>query len=146
MRTLMRLLLPLLLSFAPLAGAENSTQAGGYVVHHNAFAADFLTPEVAARYGIQRSRNRGLLNVSVIKEVAGTTGQPVTATVRVEANNLAGLVKTLEMREIREQDAIYYIGDFPVIDGEIVNFKLEVTPAGESRPIGAKLTQDFYTR
>jgi hypothetical protein len=134
-----------LLGLSP-ALAENSTRADGYVVHHNAFAADFITPEVAARYGIQRSRNRGLLNVSVIKEEAGTTGRSVTAVIQVQANNLAGLVKTLQPREIREQEAIYYIADFPVIDGEIVNFTLEVTPEGAARPIRAKLTQDFYTR
>jgi len=126
--------------------AENSTRGNGYVVHHNAFGADFLSPEIAARYGIQRSRNQGLLNVSIIKETPGATGQPVTALVRVQANNLAGLVKTIELREIREQDAIYYIGEFPVIDGEIVNFNLEVTPAGESQSIRAKFSQDFYTR
>jgi len=139
------LFLSLLLIAAPLR-AENSTAGNGYVVHHNAFAADFLSPEVAAQYGIQRSKNQGVLNVSVIKEVPGTTGEAVTAQVKVEANNLAGIVKDIPLREVREQAAIYYIGEFPVIDGEIVNFNLEVTPAGETMPIRAKLTQDFYTR
>ena len=60
--------------------AENSTTAGGFTIHHNAFTTSTLTPEVAKAYGIQRSKFRGMLNVSVIKEKEGTTGTSVPAT------------------------------------------------------------------
>ena len=76
--------LPLLLGLLlPLtATAENSTRAAGHTIHHNAIPTATLTPAVATGYSITRSKYRGLLNVSVIKDVQGTTGQPVTAIVR----------------------------------------------------------------
>ena len=132
------LLLPL------TATAENSTQASGYTIHHNAIPTATLTPAVATGYRITRSKYRGLLNVSVIKEVPGTTGQPVTAIVRANATNLLGKSLAIPMREIREGAAVYYIGEFPIIDRETLSFKLEVTPAGMQKPISAALSQQFF--
>ncbi len=142
----MRCFLTLLLFCAlPLsAAAEYSTQSGEFTVHHNAFKSDFLDPKVAQAYGLQRSKYRGIVNISVIREQAGATGTPVPAEIKVEAINLMGVPKPIELREIREQDAIYYIDDFPITDGEIVNFDLKVTPAGASQPIRARFHQQFY--
>ncbi|MCW8908362.1 MAG: DUF4426 domain-containing protein [Sedimenticola sp.] len=138
------LLLPVLLFIATLCVAENSTRSGDYTIHHNAIPTAMLTPEVAASYDVVRSKYRGLLNVSVIREIPGTTGQPVTANVSAYALNLIGKRHQIDLREIREGEAIYYIGDFPIVDGETLNFTLEVTPEGESRPTRATLSQDFY--
>ncbi|AKH20605.1 DUF4426 domain-containing protein [Sedimenticola thiotaurini] len=137
--------LPLILLFiSSLASAENSTQADGYTIHHNAIPTALLAPEVASNYRIVRSKYRGLLNVSVIRDIPGTTGQPVTAKVTAYALNLIGRRHNIELREIREGDAIYYIGDFPIVDGETLKFTLEVTPEGATRSITASLSQDFY--
>ena len=145
MRTIHPTFLALLLLLVPLtAPAENSTHANGYTVHHNAIKCDFLTPEVAQAYGVQRSKYRGLVNISVIQEEAGTTGHSVPARIVLTAANLNGVPKPIELREIREGDAIYYIDDFPVTDGEIVVFTLEVTPDGEQQPIHARFSQQFF--
>jgi hypothetical protein len=124
--------------------ADNSTRIPGYTIHHNALNSDFLTPEIADSYGIQRSKYRGLLNVSVIREKPGTTGQAVSARIKVKAANLMDIPKNIELREVREGEAIYYLGDFPITDREIVNFRLEVTPEGMTNPVEANLTQQFY--
>ena len=126
------------------AVAENSTSSGSYTVHHNALKSDFLTPEIAKAYNIQRSKFRGLVNISVIKEITGTEGTPVKATIKIKAMALSGVPKDISLVEIVEDNAIYYIGDFPVINQEIVNFTLEVTPEGEERPIRAGFSQQFY--
>ena len=145
MRTIHPFFLTLLLLAVPLtAAAENSTRSNGYTVHHNAIKSDFLAPEVAHAYGVQRSKYRGLVNISVIKEKAGTTGQSVPAKIVLKAANLNGVPKPINLREIREGDAIYYIDDFPVTDGEIVVFTLEVTPEGETKPILARFSQQFF--
>ena len=129
----------------PLTGsAENSTRASGYTMHHNAIPTAALTPAIATGYGITRSKYRGLLNVSVIKDVAGTTGQPVTAIVKANATSLLGKTRPISMREIREGEAVYYIGEFPIIDRETLSFELEITPAGLQKPISASLTQQFF--
>ncbi len=134
----------LLLLISSLAGAENSTQADGYTIHHNAIPSAMLTPEVAADYRIVRSKYRGLLNISVIKNIPGTTGQAVTARVSAYALNLIGRRHNIDLREIREGEAIYYIGDFPIVDGETLKFMLEITPEGATKPIEAALSQEFY--
>lgn len=145
-RTLPALLVLLAgLGFGP-ALAENSTKVPGYTIHHNAITTDQLAPDVARSYGIQRSRNRGLLNVSVIKEVPGTTGTPVTATVKATARNLQGLIRELGMREVRDGDAVYYLGEFPVEHAETLNFSLQVRPQGQTTSYGAELSQEFFTR
>jgi len=135
-----------LLLLAPLcAVAENSTTAGGYTIHHNAFITSNLTPEVAKAYGILRSKFRGMLNVSVIKEAEGTTGTPVPAQVAVETVLLTGQQTPLPMREIKEQEAVYYVGEFPVQNNEIVNFRIEVSPEGAGEPFIIKMEEQFFT-
>ena len=127
-----------------LSSAENSTGKQGYTVHHNAVPTAILTPDIAANYGIVRSKYRGLLNVSVIRDVAGTTGTPVTADVQARATNLIGKIHAIPMREVREEQAIYYIGEYPIVNNEMLTFDLEVTPRGAQTPIKASLTQQFF--
>lgn len=133
------------LSLTPVL-AENSTRIPGYTIHHNALTTDQLAPDVARSYGIQRSRNRGLLNVSVIKDVPGTTGTPVTAAVKATSRNLQGLIREIPMREVREEKAVYYLGEFPVEHGETLNFAIQFKPEGETINYAAELSQEFYTR
>jgi len=124
--------------------AENSTKHKYYTVHHNAFKSDFITPEIATQYNINRSKYRGLINISIIKNVKNTTGTPVAAKVTIKAHTLAGLVKDIELKEIREQNAIYYIGEFPVTNQEIVNFTIKATPEGDKNVLTNKMTHKFY--
>ena len=127
------------------AGADNSTSLDGFIVHHNAFSADTLTPEVATAYGFQRSKYRGLLNVSVIKEAPGTTGTPVPALVQADILTLTGQKSPLVMREIREGDAIYYIGEYPVQNAQTIDFAIEVTPQGSDKSVRIRMDQQFFT-
>lgn len=132
---------------APLsAGADNSTSADGYVIHHNAFTADTLDPAIAQRYGIQRSKQRGVINVSVIKEKTGTTGLSTAARVEVNATSLTGQKLRVPMRELKEQDSVYYIGEFPIQDQETLDFAIEVTPQGAAKALHAKTSQQFFTK
>jgi hypothetical protein len=132
---------------APLGvAAENSTSMGGYTVHHNAFPSSTLTPEVAKAYGFQRSKYRGLLNVTVIKEAPGTIGTPVEAEVDAKIVNLTGQTSPLPMREISEGDeAIYYIGEFPVQNEQTIDFEIEVAPRGLGDEFKIRMDQQFFT-
>ncbi len=132
------LLLPL------LAIAENSTREQGYTVHHNAIPTAMLTPEIAHGYNIVRSKYRGLLNVSIIRDQAGTTGESVNARVKARVSDLTGRVKDLALREIRDGNAYYYIAEFPIVDGETLTFRIEATPAGRQHPIKAEIKQQFF--
>lgn len=126
--------------------AENSQDFGDYVVHYNALTTDFLTPQVAKHYGISRSKNRGMLNVSVLKKNLGVPGQSVKANVSASATNLNAQTKPMQMREISEGPAVYYIAEFPVSDRETLDFTVNVTPqnGGESMSVGFR--QQFFTK
>ena len=125
--------------------AENATRAKGYAIHHNALLTSDLSPEMASRYQIRRSPNRALVNISVIKEEPGTTGKPVRAMVKVTARNLRGQVRPIPLREVRDGEAVYYLGEFLVENGEVDTFDLEVTPQGSSETLHATFEQQFFT-
>ena len=130
----------------PSVLAENSQDVGDYVIHYNALATDMLPPAVARDYHITRSQNRGMVNITILKKVLGSPGQPVHARVDASARNLAGQYRNIRMREIREGNAIYYIGEFGVANEETLNFKVQVRPQGEREFYEVEFSQDFYTR
>ena len=128
-----------------VAVAENSTRTGGYTIHHNAVTTDGLPSQVATAYRIQRSKNRALLNVSIIKDQPGSLGTPVRADIRAASRNLFGQLRQIEMREVIDGDAIYYLADFPVAHREILTFDLEIMPEGGRFPLRATMRQEFWT-
>jgi len=115
---------------------------GEHVVHFSAQSTDQLPPEVASAYNIVRSKNRAMLNVSVLRKPDNT---PVTAAVSVKTVNLTGQLKNITMREIREQEAIYYIGEVAVANRETLVFDISVTPEGAARPSEVRFKREFYT-
>jgi hypothetical protein len=135
--------LALLLPFS--VNAENSKDFGDFVIHYNAMATDMVPPEVARKYRITRSQNRGMINITVLKKVLSSPGQPVHARVEVNARNLAGQGRTIRMREIREGNAIYYLGEFGVANEETLNFDVRARPQGSQETVEVSFSQDFYT-
>ena len=127
------------------ASAESSKEFGDYVVHYNAFRSDTISPEVAKQYGLARASNRALINIAVLKKVMNTTGKPTAAKVTGHASNLTGQLKKLEFREIHEGNAIYYLADVKISDGEFLKFDLKIVPEGESRAARLKFEKRFFT-
>jgi hypothetical protein len=123
------------------AGAS-SVDIGNHVVHFSALSTDQLPPEVAKAYNILRSKNRAMLNISVIRKSDNTA---VTATVNVKTVNLTGQLKNVTMRQINEQEAIYYIGETAVANRETLVFDISVKPDGEERASDVRFKREFYT-
>ena len=124
---------------------KSFSEFGEYVIHYNAQATEMLPPEVARDYGIQRSANRAMITVSVIRKREGTIGDTVAADVTVSASNLTGQLKSVDTREIRESQAIYYIGEVGVANRETLIFDISVKPEGETAPFTVRFRQQFYT-
>ncbi len=133
-----------LLVITPL-WAEQSKSFSDYVVHYNAFSTDILQPAIAKQYGITRSKNRAMFNISVQKKIMGTTGQPVVAEITGRATNLNGQTKVLQPRKIVEDTAIYYIGELSITNQEVLDFDFNITPTGEKTPFHLKFRQQFFT-
>ncbi|MDX1454327.1 MAG: DUF4426 domain-containing protein [Gammaproteobacteria bacterium] len=121
---------------------------GDYRVHYNAIATDRLAADVASAYGIVRSKSRAMLNISITKDVPGTTGISVPGKVKVVASNLTGQVKDLNLRKVEETGdyaAIYYIGEVSVSNGETLRFDITVTPEGSGESYSISFQQQFFT-
>jgi len=126
--------------------AENLTIFPPYTIHHNAFTTDFLSPEIARSYHIKRSKNQAMINISIIKNQSKENiGTAVTANVKVIAKNLLGQLTTLEIREIKEADAVYYIADFPVSHRALLRFDIQVQAEKKGQYLNTRLQQEFFT-
>lgn len=133
------------LAGASLAQAAEPQVFGDYTVYHNAFSTNTLQPKMAEVYNIVRSKNRGMLTISVIKKSMAPIGTPMHAKIVASASNLTGQLRNLDMREVTEDTSIYYLSEFQVRHEEVLDFNLEITPEGESRPFTVKFRQKFYT-
>lgn len=133
-------------ALAPAAARAEEFDAGDLVVHYTALSTLELTPAIADLYGIARSPSRALLNVAVVRKVAGAAGVPMAAQVEVFASDLQGRVRPVAMRRVDEPPAIYYLGELTVADGDRITFELRVTPEGRTSPLRLRLQQQFFTR
>ena len=140
------ILLTLAMSTATFnVNAEQSKVFGDYTVHFSAFTTDLLSSEVAKLYRIPRSRNRALLNISVLKKVMNTLGSPVKANIRATSTNLSSQLRELKMRELNEDGATYYIAETTVNNEETLKYTLTITPVGATETYTFSFHQQFFT-
>ena len=123
------------------AGASDA-DIGSHVVHFSAQTTDQLPREVALAYQIQRSPERAMVNISVIRK---SDNAAVTADITVKTRNLTQQLKNVELRPITEQDAIYYIGETKVANRETLIFEISVQPEGTDRRSDIRFQRQFYT-
>lgn len=133
------LLLSITLLVSAAANAEQMQKLGNWDVHYIAFPSTFLTSDIALDYDIDRSKYLGIINISVL-DSDSLKAQAVTMT--VTARNLLGNIRELEVREIREQDAIYYIAEVPHRNEE--TYRIKVTLISENQTQELKFQQKFY--
>ena len=123
-----------------------SKDFGDYMVHINAVNSDTLQPSMAKAYNIVRSKNRGLLTISLVKKTLSENPTPVRAKVTGKATNLTGQLKDIQIREINDGEAVYYISEFQVADKEVLDFTVYLTPDDKSSPFTVELRQQFFTQ
>lgn len=123
------------------AGAS-SADIGDHNLHFSAQTTDQLPTVVAQQFNIVRSKNRAMLNVSVIRK---SDDAPVEALVTVKTQNLTGQLKNVTMRKIEEGTAIYYIGVTTVANRETLVFDISVTPTGADSTSELRFKRQFYS-
>ena len=133
--------LALLLSslFVIPAQAEQKVVFSDYEVHYILLPTTFLKADIADKYDLRRSKDRALVNVSVL-DLQGT---PVQAEVRGSSENLLGQRQNLTFDEVIEGKAIYYLALLRYADEEFQRVTLNVVlPNGELAEI--KFQQKMY--
>lgn len=143
MRNCLLAITALLLS-TPLA-AQQAQTFGDYEIHYNVINSHLIPPETATAYGIQRASTQALLNITVM-HTDSDPATPMHARVRAAATNLSAQRREIRMREISQQDAVYYIGQLRISNEETYDFDIEVRPQGhEGDPFQFRFRQQFFT-
>lgn len=119
--------------------AEQKKTLGSWDVHYMAVGSTFLTPEVARAYGIVRSKNNALINISVL-DADSKAAQSVA--VMGNARNLLGTEKPLNFKEVKEDNAIYYLAVLPYRDQEHYRFNINIQQGNNQQTL--KFEQKLY--
>ena len=127
-----------------IAFAERSQTFGDIEVHFNALSTTELSPDMAKAYKLDRSRNRGMITVAVLKKDKAGVGQPIKAVISASAVNLSSQLTDITIREILEEKAIYYLGDYRVGAPDTLKFNLTIKPQGEKKSLNVEFQQQFF--
>lgn len=133
-----------LLLASELAAAEQFIEDQHYIVHYSAFNATLLTPQVAQAYGLTRSRHRGIINIAVQRKMPDGSNKGVMAQLEGYTGQLGGSEIPLDFQVVEEGDAIYYLAQFLVSDGNTLNFDIKVKPTPEAAPLKVRFSQIFF--
>ena len=130
----------LLMVLPLLASAQQADRFGDYEIHYSAIPTGMLNATVADEYQIMRSRTRGMIMVTVLRE-----GQPVGARVDIVARDKNDDLAEIGARRVRDDGWTSYVGTFPVEDGEALTFEIEVNPHQGGGPFKVAFRQTFFT-
>jgi len=119
-------------------------------VHYSLVNSSVIEPKISTLYNLKRSKNRALLNISVVKNLTKEDTREgkvkgLTANIFGQAVTLVGHLKKLDFKEIKEENAVYYIATFPISNGERLSFDLKIQPNKVGKLIPIKFKQQVYT-
>ena len=122
-------LLLLSMCFGMQAMAAGALVVGQTKVNYNAYMSDFLSPAIAQKYKLERSKQLGGLNINLDtagKKVAST----IKGTVRAEGEKKATPLTFKQV--IDDSGAIDYFAQFPVNKPQTFVFDIELKINGET--------------
>ena len=123
--------------------AQQSETFGPFELHYSVVNTTFLDPTIAATYGITRGEKRAILNLAVRENL--TSGSEARAMLLQGRTWDLIQNQTLEFKEIREGEAIYYIAEFPFINEEWRFFEIDFRPTGAQQTYTFKFKHQLYT-
>jgi hypothetical protein len=133
----------LLLGFgATNAHGQQSTRYDEFELHHSIVYTTFVAPEVAAEYGIIRGADKAMLTLSVRDASSGDlAGRPMQINGRTWDLITGG---AMDVREIREGRATYYIVPFEFLDREYRFFEFSFQPEGADKSYEHKMKVQLW--
>jgi hypothetical protein len=145
MKKIYAILAMTLLFTATVSLSEQKVTSGNFELHYNTFPSTFLSKEVANANQIQRSKNRGIVSISVL-DTDKSPSIAVEANVTITAKNLLNQKKDVKLFKIVEESkAIYYLGTFALNNQEDINFLIEAKPTGSDITLTTKFNREFFT-
>jgi hypothetical protein len=122
--------------------AQQSETFGPFELHYSVVNTTFLDPKVASSYGITRGKKRAILNLAVREQLEeGSAARSMLLQGRTWdlMQN-----QSLEFKEIREGEAIYYIAEFTFINEEWRFFEMDFRPEGADQSYTFKFKHQLY--
>ena len=122
--------------------AQQSTRYDQFELHHSIVYTTFLSPEVAAEYGIARGADKAILTLSVRDADSGEiAGRPMSIEGQTWDLITGGAMR---VKEIREGRATYYIVPFEFLDREYRFFEFSFQPEGAEKPFEHKMKVQLW--
>ena len=114
---------------------------GDIKVFYSAFNSSFIQPDIASNYNIVRGKNKGLINIAVLR---GDKPGGTTALVKGYVSNIFAQQQVLEFFEVREGDTVYYLAPFRIDNKDYLTFNIEVTPNPNQPPLSLTFQKTLY--
>jgi hypothetical protein len=133
---------------APPAKVSDATYRafGTHELHCNAIRTDELQAGIASAYGIERRRDRVMINVVLLGKLADGRTAPVDGRIVATVSDLTGRVTEVAMRRLAEGAAIDFIGQVELHGEERLAFDVSATAADGSGPFTIRFERDFDDR
>ena len=140
--TFIRIILCWLALLPSLSQGQQSETFGPFELYYSVVNTTFLDPKIAASYGITRGEKRAILNLAVREHL--TNGNAARAMVLQGRTWDLIQNQSLEFKEIREGEAIYYIAEFSFINEEWRFFEIDFRPAGADKTYTFQFKRQLY--
>jgi hypothetical protein len=124
---------------AEIAKQSHYKQHGDTKIFYSAFDSSFIAPEVAVAYNFVRGKDKGLVNIAVVK----TLGQGEPAKISGQVLNIFQQSQQLEFIAIKEQNSIYYLAPFEFENEDLLTFKISVDDLDQG-PYSFKFQKKMY--
>lgn len=127
------------------AGVEDtSRETDTHIIYFNVFNSSFLTPEIAEKYNLKRSKYHSMLSLTV-HEKGATEGKSVPVLVQGTITNIVQQQRSLEFVEVDEGNTVYYLSDFRVTDDDLLRFDIKIRANAESPSYNLQFKRRVFT-
>jgi hypothetical protein len=106
--------------------AEQKIEFDGYELHYIVLNSTEIPAQIADTYNLSRSGKQAFINLSVLQQTLDGYGIATSADIKARQRSLLGQTSNITLREIKEGEAIYYIGSFRIFDQETLWFDIEL--------------------
>ena len=137
-----RLLLLLAALFALPAQANDRYSTKDIELNCVAVPTTELTAEAAKSYNVERSPNRGLLTVTLVKKSKSGKSETVAGQIYAGAINLHNNLSNIPIREVHDGNAVYYLGEFLLTTPDTLRFLVNASVMGKT--MKNEFSRDFY--
>jgi hypothetical protein len=125
------LMLGSFIAVAP-AQAVEIAKHGDLEMHCVAVPTSELTPEAAKAYNVEPRPGRGLLTITLLRKVRTGEAKSVPGQVYAGAVNQGNYLSSIPIREVREGNEVYYLGEYRVSAPDTLRFLVNANVLGKA--------------